>query len=104
MSASPSAVRAARELAGSRAAIAGPPGRPAVAPAAAVGSPADSWPSWTPEALQGWAGSVSLHAIFLIILGCWYFAPSRNGPIAFDSRLAGSPNGVVGAELLTGGL
>ena len=57
MSASPSAVRAARELAGSRAAIAGPPGRPAVAPAVAVGSPADSWAWWTPEALKGWAGN-----------------------------------------------
>jgi len=86
--------------------IAGPPGRLAVAPAAAaaVEAPADPWPWWTPESLKGWACSVTLHAILLLILGCWYFAPRDNGPIAFDSRLAGSPNGVLGAEALTGGL
>jgi hypothetical protein len=42
--------------------------------------------------------------VFLLILGCWYFAPRNDGPIAFDSRLAGSPNGLPDAESLTGGL
>jgi hypothetical protein len=63
-----------------------------------------TWEWWTPDACKGWAGSVTLHAFLLLILGCWYFAPRLNGPIAFDSRLAGSPNGVPGAESLTGGL
>src|SRR5437764_15325551 len=91
MSASPSVVRAARAPAGSPVTIAGPPGRLAVAPAAAVATRADPWPWWTPEALKGWAGSVTLHAIRLVILGGWYFAPPNTGPIAFHSRLAGPP-------------
>jgi hypothetical protein len=40
----------------------------------------------------------------LIILALCVFAPDANRPLAFDSRLAGSPNGVVGADSLTGGL
>ena len=105
MSASTSSVRPARDRAGATIPVAGPPpGPPATVPAAIVELPADLWPWWTPEVLKGWAGSVALHALLLIILGCWYFAPRDDGPIAFDSRLAGSPNGVPGAESLTGGL
>src|SRR5262245_38996297 len=104
MSASPSRVRAARDLTGAVIPVAGPPDPRATTPAAVVELPADPWPWWTPEVLKGWAGSVTLHALLLIILGCWYFAPRNDGPIAFDSRLAGSPHGVPGAESLTGGL
>ena len=59
---------------------------------------------WTPEARKGWAGSLTLHALLLLILACWYFAPRIRGPIIFDSRLAGSPHGVDEGEMLTGGL
>jgi hypothetical protein len=104
MSASPSKIRAARDLAGSKVRIAGPPDRPASPPSETVASPLDLVPWWTPEALKGWASSVTFHALLLLLLACWYLAPPSNGPIAFDSRLAGSPNGVPGAEALTGGL
>jgi hypothetical protein len=84
--------------------IAGPPPRPAVVPNPITAIPPAPEPWWTPESIKGWAGSVSLHAVFLLILGCWYFAPRNDGPIAFDSRLAGSPNGVPDSDALTGGL
>jgi len=59
---------------------------------------------WTPEAMKGWAGSVTLHTFLLFVLACWYLAPRTKGPVTFDSRLAGSPNGVAEGEMLTGGL
>jgi hypothetical protein len=62
------------------------------------------WEFWTPEAKKGWAGSLAAHALLLTVLACWYFAPRLSGPPAFDSRLAGSRNGVPDSELLTGGL
>ena len=48
--------------------------------------------------MKSWAGSVALHAMLLVILAFWYFAPALNGPVTFDSRLAGSPNGVPRAK------
>jgi len=59
---------------------------------------------WTPEAAKGWAGSMALHAILLVILALWYFAPRVSGPATFDSRLAGSENGVPEGDMLLGGL
>lgn len=59
---------------------------------------------WTPAALKGWAGSVALHALLLLTLGFWYFAPPLRRVISFDSRLAGSPLGVPEGVNLTGGL
>jgi hypothetical protein len=50
------------------------------------------------------AGSFTLHVVLLVILACWYFSPPLTKVVTFDSRLAGSPNGVAEAELLTGGL
>jgi hypothetical protein len=64
--------------------------------------PEPEW--WTPEAMKGWAGSVALHSLLLFILACWYFAPRTKTPVTFDSRLAGSRNGVAEGEMLTGGL
>jgi hypothetical protein len=60
--------------------------------------------AWTPAALKGWAGSVTLHALLLLTLALWYFAPPLRRAIAFDSRLAGSPHGVPEGLTLTGGL
>jgi hypothetical protein len=62
------------------------------------------WEFWTPEAKKGWAGSLTAHVLLLVLLACWYLAPRLNSPNTFDSRLAGSPNGVAEGELLTGGL
>ena len=103
MSASPSPVRTVRNPSGATVPIAGPPPEPAATDAIPE-IPPGQVPWWTPEAIKGWAGSVSLHAVFLLILGCWYFAPRTDRPIAFDSRLAGSPNGVPEGDTLTGGL
>ncbi len=104
MSASSPRVRTVRNPAGAPVPIAGPPTRPAVVPDQTTDLPPVAVPWWTPESIKGWAGSVSLHAVLLLILGCWYFSPLTNGPIAFDSRLAGSRNGVPEGDTLTGGL
>jgi hypothetical protein len=45
-----------------------------------------------------------LHAILLLTLGLWYFAPPIRRAIAFDSRMAGSPHGVPEGFDLTGGM
>jgi hypothetical protein len=103
MSAGPSRIRVARAAA-RQVPLARPPEyAAAVAPADIPVSPLE-WEWWTPEARTGWAGSVTLHTVLLVILGCWYFAPRLTAPATFDSRLAGSPNGVPDSELLTGGL
>jgi hypothetical protein len=105
MSASPSQVRAVSASKGPRVPVARPPVdfAPVTLPDLAP-SPWQAWKVWTPEALQGWAGSVSLHVLLLLILAFWYFAPRSKALVAFDSRLAGSPHGIPEAESLTGGL
>src|SRR5262249_11317598 len=62
----------------------------------------EAW--WTPESVQGWVASFGLHGALLLVLAFWYFIPDIHRPPAFDSRLAGSPNGVLDGEELTGGL
>ena len=57
-----------------------------------------------PEALKGYAGSVFLHIFLLLILAFWYFSPPLRKAVIFDSRLAGSQNGVPEGEMFTGGL
>ncbi len=103
MSASPSPIRANRPATGPRVPVAGPPIPQAAAPLP-LEEPTAPEPWWTPESLKGWAASFGLHLALLLILAFWYFVPDRNPPRAFDSRLAGSPDGVEGAEALTGGL
>ncbi|SIO64790.1 hypothetical protein SAMN05444166_7414 [Singulisphaera sp. GP187] len=61
-------------------------------------------PFFTAEALKGWASSLALHAVFLLVLACWYFSPSVNAPRALNARLAGSERGVEEGLTLTGGL
>jgi hypothetical protein len=104
MSATPSQVRVAPKPAILPVPVAGPPSRPAMAADQAADASLIDVPWWTPESIKGWAGSVTLHGLLLLILGFWYFAPRNDGPIAFDSRLAGSPHGVPEGETLTGGL
>jgi hypothetical protein len=47
---------------------------------------------------------MTMHGIVLIMMACWYFSPRLHQVATFDSRLAGSPNGVIGGEMLAGGL
>ncbi|WP_165232403.1 YfaP family protein [Aquisphaera insulae] len=61
-------------------------------------------PWWTPAALKGWAASMVLHGILLLILAFWAFSPPLHRVIQIDGRLAGSPNGVPEGSTLTGGL
>src|SRR5438445_39134 len=62
-------------------------------------------PPWfTQEMLKGWASSLIMHAILLLILAFWYFAPKVNAPKVFDGRLAGSERGVEDGLMTSGGL
>ena len=54
--------------------------------------------------MKGWAGSVALHVVLLLVLAFWYFSPPLHKMVTFDSRLAGSPNGVAEGEMFSGGL
>jgi hypothetical protein len=104
MAASPSQSRAVRTAGGPAVPIARPPDgqKPGLTPVDP--EPPLEWEWWTPEALKGWAGSFGLHIVLLLILAFWYFSPPLHKPVIFDSRLAGSPNGVPEGEMFTGGL
>jgi hypothetical protein len=104
MSSRPSQVRAVSAASGTRVPVARPPVDFAPVPLPELAPSPWNWKLWTPEARQGWIGSVGLHGLLLLVLFCWWFAPRSKAPVAFDSRLAGSPNGVFEAEALTGGL
>src|SRR5262249_16907499 len=58
----------------------------------------------TPEAANGWTASLIAHATLLVVLGLWYTAPRVSQLRTFDTRLAGSENGVDYGLELTGGL
>ncbi len=104
MSVGPSRIRVARGASGSDVPIAKPPPPPAVVPRIGAADPVFTWKWWTPGARNGWVGSLALHLAFLTMLALWVFVPSKRSPIEFDSRLAGSLNGVPEGEMLTGGL
>lgn len=57
-----------------------------------------------PSALKGWATSVVLHAVFLLIMALWFFSPSRNPPKVIDTTLAGSEFGDDLGDQFKGGL
>ena len=84
--------------------VARPPDRPQAVATPVEPEPPLEWDWWTPEAMKGWAGSVALHVLLLLVLACWYFSPPLHNIVTFDSRLAGSPNGVPEGEMFTGGL
>lgn len=60
-------------------------------------------PLFTPESLKGWVSSLALHALFLLVLAFWYFAPSLPAQRPFNTRLAGSERGVEEGLTPTGG-
>lgn len=55
-------------------------------------------------ALKSWGGSFAFHAAALLILAFWYFTPPVRRPIEFDTRLGGSPDGVIDGTTFAGGL
>jgi len=57
-----------------------------------------------PSALKGWATSVALHAVFLLIMALWFFSPSHNPPKIIDTTLAGSEFGDDSGDRFDGGL
>ena len=61
-------------------------------------------PWLTRESIRGWASSLTLHALLLLCLAFWYFAPKVNLPKTFDTRLAGSERGVEDGLTSLGGL
>lgn len=61
-------------------------------------------PFFTVETLKGWASSLVLHAILLLGLAFWYFAPKMNQQRPLNTRLAGSEMGVEDGISNTGGL
>jgi hypothetical protein len=62
----------------------------------------DPW--WTPGMLRGLVLSLVLHALLLLCLAFWYFAPKVTQSARFDSRLAGSDRGVEDGLENLGGL
>jgi hypothetical protein len=54
-------------------------------------------------AAQGWAGSLCLHAMLLLSLACWYFAPRIVSRAEINSELAGSLNGHPDGDQAVGG-
>jgi hypothetical protein len=61
-------------------------------------------PLLTPESIKGWVSSVALHALLLVCLAFWYFAPRINRQRPLNARLAGSERGVEDGLTATGGL
>ena len=56
------------------------------------------------EAAKGWASSLVLHGLLLLILAFWYFAPKAPPAKPIDTRLMGSEMGVDDGLSITGGL
>jgi hypothetical protein len=73
-------------------------------PIAPLRDEADEEPVFTRDTLKSWGTSISFHAVLLIVMGCWYFAPKLKPQAVIDTRLAGSENGVEDGLTLTGGL
>ena len=56
------------------------------------------------EAAKGWASSLVLHGLFLLLLAFWYFAPKPPPAKPIDTRLIGTETGVDDGLSITGGL
>jgi hypothetical protein len=86
--------------------VAGPPPATTSAPpeASAVESDHSIPARWGLQwAAQGWIGSLSLHAMLLLVLACWYFVPRIVRPVEIDSNLAGSLSGHPDGDQAVGG-
>ena len=58
----------------------------------------------SPWEVHGWVWSVGAHALLLLILGLWYFAPPSSKVKTFDTRLAGTELGSEYGTSSLGGL
>jgi hypothetical protein len=58
----------------------------------------------TPEAVKGWASSLTLHGALLLVMALSYFAPRPTAVRVLDTRLLGSDLGVEEGLTATGGL
>src|SRR4051812_13182394 len=54
----------------------------------------------SPPSIKSFAWSLAAHAIFLLILALWYFAPPVSSQKVFDTRLAGSEFGDTSGDQL----
>jgi len=79
------------------------PASPAL-PGVARGEEIEEIAGLSPWEWHGWAWSVGVHALLLLILGLWYFAPKPSQVRTFDTRLAGSEFGVEEGMTNLGGL
>lgn len=88
--------------------IAKPANPPKATPPLVTASPVDEdgapKPFLTKEDVKGWTSSLAIHAVFLLILAFWYFAPKADAPRPIHSRLMGSEMGVDEGLTETGGL
>src|SRR3954447_11311248 len=66
-----------------------PPRSEVIVPVTPVAEEEVEAPWFTRESLKGWASSLALHALLLLVLAFWYFAPKVVSPKVFDGRLAG---------------
>ena len=69
------------------------PRRGGTIPTVAVADGDDMVATRSPWELYGWAASVLIHLVLLLILGLWYFTLPPNQVRTFDTRLAGSELG-----------
>jgi hypothetical protein len=83
-----------------------PVARPAASRIAVVASPEEEVEedARSPWEVQGWAYSIAAHSILLLILGLWYFGAKPSQVRTFDTRLAGSEQGVDEGMTELGGL
>ena len=80
---------------------------PVVRPAPPVALAGDAPPEpgwWSRQGRRGLFSSISLHALLLLVMGLWYFAPRVTKAPIIVGRLAGSEMGVENGLELTGGM
>ena len=51
-----------------------------------------------PSAVKGWASSLVLHALLLLLFALWVFTPTRNEAKSFDTRIGGEAGSGGGGE------
>ncbi len=78
--------------------------RRTVVPAVQVNDGDDVVETRSPWELHGWAASLVIHFVFLLILGLWYFALPSSQVKTLDARLAGSDLGSELGMMERGGL
>ncbi len=76
--------------------------KPTPTPELVEDAPVVDW--FSPDAIKGWATSLSVHLTILVIMAFWYFVPQSSPARIFDTRLAGSEMGVDEGLNVTGGL